>query len=249
MKKVSFMMIAAFVAVSSMFVSCGEEDEPGVVTVTVDAAEVAHNAAVTGKIKSTYALKDVQLLLDGNSVSGWPITKFEANPIVGKDGDYTFRIENLAAGQYTIEANDKDGVRGSATFTVKAAPVKVPDFTGATDNITVKVGDIIYYKPAADETGSIDKKIEITEASATKITLKLDGKTEVAVLDDATSGHSYLRKDGTTYSLADAQKDETVFLLAKKAGSAMLCSGNSSQLNTKFSKATPVEFTTKTKEE
>ncbi len=122
MKNFKSLLLAVAVAAGALFTSC-TEDTATTVTIKLDAVSVTSPTAVTGTITAAGVLKSVSLLKDSatssSTVSGWPKTTFTTgNPIVGADGNYTVRIENLAAGSYTLSATDKNDVQSTQKFTV-----------------------------------------------------------------------------------------------------------------------------------
>jgi hypothetical protein len=129
MKNFKSLLLAVAVAAGALFTSC-TEDAATTVTIKFDAASFTAPAAVTGTITAAGVLKSVSLLKDSanssSTVSGWPKTTFTTgNPIVGADGNYTVRIQNLSAGSYTLSATDKNDVQSTQKFTVLAAAVVV----------------------------------------------------------------------------------------------------------------------------
>ncbi|MDR2929178.1 MAG: hypothetical protein LBV41_13430 [Cytophagaceae bacterium] len=245
MRKVNYFLFACVLGFSALFVGCGgNDDDPAVVSILLDGTEWEAGKAVTGKITSDNDLKSVTLTLGGQTVAGWPLTAFGTGKAVeGSKGSYNIRIEGLAAGDYTIRATDTADKEDNKTFKVTGTVVPEPDFANATETITVASGETVYCQQA----GATEYfTLEITTVSADKksVKMKFNGAAEVELSD---AGTSYLKKDGQPSNKAGIDADKTSLLFAKKSADAMLCTGNSSELGTKYPEATAVKFTKTTK--
>jgi len=212
-----FLILA--VAVPFLFTSCESDDPTGKVEVEKTAVSLQIGQSETVAI--TEGNGNYTAVTSSSSV---------ATVKIGDDKESVV-ITAVGEGTATITVSGKDADAAIITVTVGF----VPNFANGSGNINVAAGDFIYYKQ-----GNTEGTIEIKEASATKVELILDGKTAVSILDDA--GTSYLQKDGTTVTRANVVAAN--LLLAKKSGEAMLCTGGSDQLNTKF-ESTEVVFVKK----
>ena len=240
MKKVlNLSVIFAVLMAAFSFSSCGgSEDEKNAPVITISYNELS---GITGQITSDEDLAKVDLQLNGTSVSGFPITKFDAgNMISGKGGSYAVSIPaaGLVDGTYRLIATDK----GDRVATSNA--IKVGEDIPTTDKWKDAVNTISANGTYEYKQGNKEGVLVVSGLTATSVTVNLDDQGDVVLSD---SGNSWLMKDGKSSNQAGAKANASNIVLAKKGGVAVIVdyTGTTAGQNGELTGATSVKFIVK----
>ena len=130
MKKVSFFIVAALFAASSVFVSCSKDEEPEptdppVITVKLNGVEQSSVTVEVGEtveflieITADAGFKEVTIKRNGENLDGYPQTP------LGKTFSESFDITYTGAGtdNFSVAMTDKEDRDASKPFTIKVDP-------------------------------------------------------------------------------------------------------------------------------
>lgn len=224
--------LPGLLAILFAIAGCGAPQRPGVVTgksvqsITVSPSSVSVNVGATQQFRATAAYTD-GTTADVSSIAGWAVS----NTTVAT-ADSTGKVKAAAAGSATVMAQ-LNGVTGSASLTVTAAPLTISSITIKPANLSVTIGATQQFQAVATysdgTTGDVTSKTTWASSNTSAATISASGVATALAAGSATITGTDGTVSATTTLAVTASTARTLSSISVTPASASIKVGATQQ--------------------